>query len=128
MIQASPSRVVIQADRSSAPRSPLASLAVARGRGLRPWPSRRRPSGDGTTARLGGSAVDPDVDHDGLANGQETALGTDPFNPDTDGDGVPDGADAFPLDPTQSVALPMPADHTPPSINLTEPAEARALP
>ena len=80
------------------------------------------------TARLGGSAVDPDVDHDGLENSREIALGTDPFNPDTDGDGVPDGADGFPLDPTQSVALPIPADHTPPSINLTEPAEARALP
>lgn len=83
---------------------------------------------DGSAAGLGQNALDPDVDHDGLANSQETALGTDPFNPDTDGDGVRDGADAFPLDPTQSVALPVAGDHTPPAINLTEPAEARVLP
>jgi hypothetical protein len=83
---------------------------------------------DGTSARHGQSALEPDVDHDGLENSREIALGTDPFNPDTDGDGVPDGADAFPLDPTQSVSQPVPGDHTPPSINLTEPAEARALP
>ena len=36
-------------------------------------------------------APDPDPDHDGLANVEETALGTDPLKPDTDGDELLDG-------------------------------------
>jgi hypothetical protein len=43
---------------------------------------------DGLTVRL---ATDPDPDHDGLTNAEETALGTDPLKPDTDGDGLLDG-------------------------------------
>jgi hypothetical protein len=83
---------------------------------------------DGTALKLGQAAADPDVDHDGLPNTRETALGTDPFNPDTDGDGVLDGLDAFPLDGTRSTAPPNPNDHTPPSVNLTRPADARIVP
>ncbi|MBW7935569.1 MAG: thrombospondin type 3 repeat-containing protein, partial [Gemmatimonadaceae bacterium] len=52
-----------------------------------------------------------DPDGDTLTNAQEKTLGTDPLNPDTDGDHVPDNLDAFPLDPTRSVA-----DNTPPVI------------
>lgn len=45
-----------------------------------------------------------DSDGDGLTNSREHGIGTSPTNPDTDGDGVNDGTDAFPLDPTRSVA------------------------
>jgi alpha-tubulin suppressor-like RCC1 family protein len=83
---------------------------------------------DGTAVKVGTSATDPDVDHDGLTNAQEIALGIDPFRPDTDGDGVMDGADAAPLDPMRSTATPNPADHTPPSVTVTQPADARVLP
>jgi alpha-tubulin suppressor-like RCC1 family protein len=83
---------------------------------------------DGVAVALGTSAVDPDVDHDGLTNVQELALGTDPFNPDTDGDGVIDGLDAFPLDPTQWEAQPVPTDHNPPTITLSRPPDARLVP
>jgi len=55
-----------------------------------------------------------DSDGDGLTNSQEHQIGTSPTNPDTDGDGVNDGADAYPLDPTRSVA-----DDTPPVIAAT---------
>jgi len=44
-----------------------------------------------------------DADNDGLTNLQEFIAGTLPHNPDTDGDTVLDGADAFPLDPNESV-------------------------
>ncbi len=36
---------------------------------------------------------DPDVDGDGVTNGDELARGTDPRNPDSDGDGLPDGVE-----------------------------------
>ena len=52
-----------------------------------------------------------DSDGDGLTNSQEHGIGTSPTNPDTDGDGVNDRLDAFPLDPTRTLA-----DNTPPSI------------
>jgi alpha-tubulin suppressor-like RCC1 family protein len=83
---------------------------------------------DGTAARGGRSATDPDVDGDGAANGDEISAGTDPFDPDTDGDGVIDGQDAFPLDPTRSTGPPDPTDHTPPGVELSQPAGARAIP
>jgi hypothetical protein len=82
---------------------------------------------DGTASRLGLSATDPDVDHDGVSNTSEIAAGTDPFDPDTDGDGTMDGQDVFPLDPTRTTGPPDPADHTPPGVHLTQPAEARVL-
>lgn len=46
----------------------------------------------------------PDTDRDGVSDGVELAQGTDPLNSDTDGDLVLDGRDAYPLDPTRSVA------------------------
>ncbi len=83
---------------------------------------------DGAEAAVGGDALSPDADHDGLPNQQELATGTDPLKLDTDGDGVPDGLDAFPLDPSQSQAQPIPGDQTPPSIMLTQPPDARLVP
>jgi len=48
-------------------------------------------------------ASDPDPDHDGLTNPEETALGTNPLKPDTDGDGLWDGWEFnFGLDPLAS--------------------------
>jgi hypothetical protein len=37
------------------------------------------------------TAVNPDADHDGVVDGDETTLGTDPNNADSDEDGVNDG-------------------------------------
>jgi hypothetical protein len=51
-------------------------------------------SGQGRVALEGASvhlASDPDADHDGLTDAEETTLGTDPLKPDTDGDGLLDG-------------------------------------
>lgn len=36
----------------------------------------------------------PDLDRDGISNGQERMMGTDEANADTDGDGLPDGYEA----------------------------------
>ena len=45
-----------------------------------------------------------DDDGDGLTNFQEIVeRGTDPTKPDTDGDGAKDNADAFPLDPAETL-------------------------
>jgi hypothetical protein len=83
---------------------------------------------DGIEAASGGSAANLDTDHDGVPDAVERQRGTDPFNPDTDGDGVPDNIDAFPLDPTRWQApTPDPNDHTPPTITLTEPTNARRI-
>jgi alpha-tubulin suppressor-like RCC1 family protein len=77
---------------------------------------------DGEALEAGISLSNLDMDGDGIQNSVERANGTDPFNSDTDGDGVPDNLDAFPLDPTRSVAPPFdPNDHTAPVINLDEP-------
>ena len=55
---------------------------------------------EGVTVQL---APDPDPDHDGLSNVEETALGTDPLKPDTDGDGLLDGWEVrHSLDPLSS--------------------------
>lgn len=49
------------------------------------------------------SAVDPDMDGDGLTNENEAFLGTDPENPDTDGDGLSDGEEVIiGTDPTKA--------------------------
>jgi len=46
----------------------------------------------------------PDSDGDGLSDGEEVNdYLTNPTNPDTDGDTILDGADAFPLDPNESM-------------------------
>jgi hypothetical protein len=84
---------------------------------------------DGESVALGIDPVSLDVDHDGLTNAQEIALGTNPFWNDSDGDGVPDGQDAFPLDPSRSVApILNPNDHTAPVITLIVPRNAVLLP
>jgi len=83
---------------------------------------------DATAVEMGLSPTSPDMDGDGVTNGAERLAGTDPFRADTDGDGVKDGADAFPLDPAQAGTTPDPADQTPPSITLLEPANAILLP
>lgn len=49
-----------------------------------------------------GNNADTDDDNDDLADTDEETIGTDPLNPDTDDDTVNDGADAFPLDPTET--------------------------
>jgi hypothetical protein len=90
-------------------------------------------NGDGITdsvaIQLGMNPNSVDPDGDGLSNVQEASLGTNPLNPDTDGDGVNDGHDAFPLDPTRSVAPPPdPNDQTPPVITLELPAHAVPIP
>lgn len=51
---------------------------------------------------------DPDQDNDTVLNTVEGARGTNPLVQDSDGDGVNDAHDAFPLDPTRSVAPPPP--------------------
>jgi hypothetical protein len=80
---------------------------------------------DGDEA-LGGSPTQPDPDGDGVPSVVEAVWGTDPWVADTDGDTVPDRADAFPLDPSRSVAAaPTPGDTTPPAIAVTAPASAR---
>ncbi len=80
---------------------------------------------DGAEYYAGFDPLSNDVDGDGLTNTYGYSIGTNPFAADSDGDGVPDGQDAYPLDPTRS-QLPSgdPNDHTPPTIVLTEPADA----
>ena len=79
--------------------------------------------GNADDLQIGLDPLDMDLDDDGLSNAQEYLLGTNPFWNDTDGDGVPDGVDAFPTDPTRSVAPPAnPSDHTPPVITILFPA------
>jgi hypothetical protein len=58
---------------------------------------------EGVGVRL---ARNPDPDHDGLTNSEESALGTDPMKPDTDGDGLLDGWEAsFGLKPLISSGI-----------------------
>jgi hypothetical protein len=83
---------------------------------------------DGVDVATGHDPAAADLDGDGLLNAAELALGTDLMHADTDGDGVNDGADAFPLDPTQSQANNNPNDQTPPTITLLEPTNAILLP
>jgi fibronectin type III domain protein/thrombospondin type 3 repeat protein len=84
---------------------------------------------DGIEYATGLDPNNTDMDGDGLTNAQELATGTNPFLADTDGDGVPDNQDAYPLDPTRWQAPTSdPNDHTPPVINLIEPADAVLLP
>jgi alpha-tubulin suppressor-like RCC1 family protein len=84
---------------------------------------------DGLDDDGGLSATNPDVDGDGVPNWVERANGTDPFRADTDGDTVSDSADAFPLDPTRSLAPSSnPSDTTPPVVTLKEPVSARLVP
>ena len=75
------------------------------------------------------SAANPDVDGDGVPNWIERVNGTDPFRADSDGDSVNDANDAFPLDPTRSMAPSSnPSDTTPPVVTLKEPVSARLIP
>jgi alpha-tubulin suppressor-like RCC1 family protein len=83
---------------------------------------------DAAALRTGRPPVATDTDGDGLSNAAELAAGTDPLIPDSDGDGVIDGLDPFPLDPTRWSTSPNPSDHTPPTVTLTQPADARLIP
>jgi len=84
---------------------------------------------DGHDDASGASPADPDIDDDGVTNWTERANGTDPFRADTDGDSVSDLNDAFPLDPTRSMAPSAnPSDTTPPMVTLKEPVTARLIP
>ncbi|MDD5198377.1 MAG: choice-of-anchor Q domain-containing protein [Terrimicrobiaceae bacterium] len=86
-------------------------------------------NGDGVWDGISvGSGIDPvntDIDGDGISNATEIARGTSPYLTDTDGDGVSDALDAFPLDPTRSVAPSgSSSDTTPPTITLDQPVGA----
>lgn len=84
---------------------------------------------DGFDDLSGASSADPDSDDDGVPNWIEQRNGTDPFRVDSDGDTVSDANDAFPLDPTRSVAPSSnPSDTTPPVVTLKEPVSARLVP
>jgi alpha-tubulin suppressor-like RCC1 family protein len=84
---------------------------------------------DGLDDRRGTDALDPDVDGDGVPNWIEEQNGTDPFRVDSDGDAVSDLNDAFPLDPTRSMAPSTnPSDTTPPVVTLKAPVSARPIP
>ena len=83
---------------------------------------------DGLDDRSGLDGQNPDVDEDGVPNWVEQLNGTDPFRGDTDGDTVSDLNDAFPLDPTRSMAPSSnPSDTTPPVVTLKEPVSARLI-
>jgi alpha-tubulin suppressor-like RCC1 family protein len=84
---------------------------------------------DGHDDAIGANGLDPDSDDDGVPNWIEQTNGTDPFNADTDGDSVNDANDAFPLDPTRSMAPSSnPSDTTPPVVTLKEPVSAQLIP
>jgi hypothetical protein len=84
---------------------------------------------DGHDDATGADGLDPDSDDDGVPNWVEQQNGTDPFNADTDGDSVNDANDAFPLDPTRSMAPSSnPSDTTPPVVTLKEPVSAQLIP
>lgn len=83
---------------------------------------------DSVDALSGDASTNLDPDGDGLSNAMELALSSDAYNADTDGDGVNDGGDAFPLDPSRTIAASSdPNDHTPPVITLTYPTNARPV-
>jgi alpha-tubulin suppressor-like RCC1 family protein len=84
---------------------------------------------DGHDDATGANGLDPDSDDDGVPNWVEQKNGTDPFRADTDGDNVSDANDAFPLDPTRSIAPSSnPSDTTPPVVTLKEPVSAQLIP
>ena len=84
---------------------------------------------DGHDEASGASPANPDVDGDGVPNWTERVNGTDAFRADTDGDSVSDLNDAFPLDPTRSIAPSSnPSDTTPPIVTLKAPVTARPIP
>ena len=84
---------------------------------------------EGHDDTIGANGLDPDSDDDGVPNWVEQQNGTDPFNADTDGDSVTDANDAFPLDPTRSMAPSSnPSDTTPPVVTLKEPVSAQLIP
>ena len=84
---------------------------------------------DGHDEASGANPADLDIDADGVLNLTERLNGTDPFRRDTDGDGVSDLNDAFPLDPTRSMAPSSnPSDTTPPVVTLKAPVSARPIP
>jgi alpha-tubulin suppressor-like RCC1 family protein len=84
---------------------------------------------DGHDDAIGANGLNPDSDDDGVPNWIEQKNGTDPFNADTDGDSVNDANDAFPLDPTRSMAPSSnPSDTTPPVVTLKEPVSAQLIP
>ena len=62
-----------------------------------------------------------DPDGDGLTNNEEYLSGTDPHRADTDGDGIPDGQEV------QAGTAPLVPDTTPPTLVVTQPADAATL-
>jgi M6 family metalloprotease-like protein len=60
------------------------------------WNKNSDTDGDGLIDReevgkYGTNPLDPDTDHDWLADAEEIRMGTDPLNPDSDNDGLKDG-------------------------------------
>jgi len=99
--------------------------------GTDPWTADTNGDGisDGQAIATGRSATEADMDGDGVPNATEQANNTDPFRADTDNDTATDDTDCFPLDPVRtSCPVPQPGDTTPPTITLTEPMGATAVP
>ncbi len=90
-------------------------------------------NGDGlsdySSVQLGFDPNATDSDGDGVSNSVEVTNGTDPMLQDSDGDGVNDNADVYPLDASRTTTTAAnPSDTTPPTIQLTTPANAVAIP
>ena len=72
---------------------------------------------DEETDTYGTDPANPDTDGDGLLDGQEVAIGTDPLDTDTDGDGISD------KDEVDAETDPLNPDTTPPQVAKVSPAD-----